>query len=54
MRVNGVLPAMLFIAITGNAAAAPLIDNEHVTVWDVTLAPGESSPSNPMIWMPWC
>jgi len=30
--------AMLLIAIAGNAAAAPLIDNERVTVWD-TNAP---------------
>ena len=47
MRMSGALPVMLFIAITGNAAAGPLIDNERVTVWDVTLAPGESSPSTP-------
>ena len=38
---------MLLIGIAANAAAAPLIDNEHVTVWDVELAPGESSPSTP-------
>ena len=38
---------MLLIAIAGNAAAAPLIDNERVTVWDITLAQGKSSPSTP-------
>jgi len=38
---------MLLIGIAGNAAAAPSIDNEHVIVWDITLAQGESSPSTP-------
>jgi hypothetical protein len=47
VRRSGALPAILFIAVTSNAAAAPLIDNDRVTVWDVTLSPGESSPSTP-------
>lgn len=47
MRINEGLGAMLFIAIAGNAAAAPLIENERVTVWDINLAPGESSPATP-------
>jgi hypothetical protein len=47
VRINRGLLAMMFIAIAGNAAAAPLIDNERVTVWDIMLAPGESSPSTP-------
>ncbi len=35
------------VAIAGSAAARSLIDNEYVTVWEVKLAQGESSPSTP-------
>ena len=28
-------------------AAAPVIDNDRVTVWDVRLAPGDSAPATP-------
>jgi redox-sensitive bicupin YhaK (pirin superfamily) len=30
-----------------SAAPAPLIDNERVTVWDITLAKGDASPVTP-------
>ena len=29
------------------ALAAPVIDNDRVTVWDVTLAKGQSAPATP-------
>lgn len=47
MRVIEGLWAMIFLLVACSASAAPLIDNDRVTVWDVTLNPGESSPSTP-------
>jgi hypothetical protein len=43
----GELSLWLLIGLAGDAAAAPLIDNEYVTVWEVKLAQGESSPRTP-------
>jgi hypothetical protein len=37
----------LVAAGPGSAAAAPAIDNERVTVWDVTLAKGHAGPVTP-------
>lgn len=36
------------MALTAPAFAAPVIDNERVTVWDVKLAPGENAEPTPM------
>jgi hypothetical protein len=36
---------LLFAA--GAATAAPVIDNEHVTVWDAPLAAGQAAPETP-------
>jgi hypothetical protein len=47
MRVNEGLWAMMFLVSARCAGAAPLIDNDRVTVWDVMLTPGDSSPSTP-------
>jgi hypothetical protein len=38
---------LLEIFLAAEAYAAPLIDNERVTVWDVLLAEGASSPMTP-------
>jgi hypothetical protein len=40
-----VLAALTILAAA--TAAAPLIDNERVSVWDVRLAPGEAAPPTP-------
>ena len=39
--------ALLLMAAATGASAAPLIDNERVTVWEVRLARGESGPPTP-------
>lgn len=39
--------AFLVAALAAPARAAPVIDNERVTVWDVRLAPGENAPPTP-------
>src|ERR1700692_1270621 len=38
---------LLGILLFSDAYAAPLIDNERVTVWDVPLTEGVSSPKTP-------
>lgn len=39
--------ALLFAVSVMPALAAPVIDNERVTVWDVKLTPGENAPPTP-------
>jgi hypothetical protein len=39
--------ALLGTLAASAVCAAPVIDNERVTVWDIQLAPGESGPATP-------
>ena len=39
--------AFLLATLASPALAAPVIDNERVTVWDVRLAPGKNAPPTP-------
>jgi len=47
MSHMGACTAVLLLTLAVEAAAAPVIDNEWVTVSDIKLNPGESSPSTP-------
>ncbi len=49
MRISVGLSSMMLLAIGARAAAqpAPVIDNERVTVWDITLTKGTAGPSTP-------
>ena len=42
-----VLFGLAMLAAGAVALPAPVIDNERVTVWDITLAPGQSGPPTP-------
>ena len=45
MRVVGLACLAVFISVP--AFAAPAVDNERVTVWDIPLAKGTSAPATP-------
>jgi len=47
MRMTGLTLAAMALSLPAFAAAAPVIDNDRVTVWDVTLAQGETGPAVP-------
>jgi hypothetical protein len=48
MRKLLVLAGFCLSALSATAASRQVIDNPRVTVWDVTLASGESAPPTPM------
>lgn len=45
--IAAVLLALASLAGQAVAAPAPAIDNDRVTVWDITLVPGQSAPATP-------
>ncbi len=49
MRMRAIWAALplVTLSLSAIAASAPVIDNERVTVWDVTLADGASGPTTP-------
>ncbi len=48
---------LIAVAVIGAAVygqeAKPVIDNERVTVWDVTWTKGQINPARAVIAMPW-
>jgi hypothetical protein len=47
IKILSVTVAMLVLPALALAAPAPAIDNDRVTVWDITLNPGEEIPAIP-------